>query len=84
MVFGEDICPPDLDAKVEIPVNINEMMKLAEGLSKGFKLLRVDLYSTGGKILFGELTLYPASGLEKFVPDWADAEMGSKIDLSNE
>lgn len=84
MPYGEAVCPPDPEAKIEIPSNINKMIEIAERLSTGFKLLRVDLYSIGNKILFGELTLYPASGLEKFVPDWGDEEIGSKINLTIE
>jgi len=79
--FGEVVCPPDPSVKIEIPSDINEMIEIAERLSKGLKLLRVDLYNTGNKILFGELTFYPASGFEKFVPDEGDFEIGKLISI---
>lgn len=39
------------------------MVKLAEQLSQDELFLRVDLYNVKGKIYFGELTLYPGSGM---------------------
>lgn len=42
------------------PVNFKEMVQVAEKLSEGIDLVRVDLYSNGDKIWFGEMTLTPA------------------------
>lgn len=50
--------------KIEKPKNLNEMFKIAEILSKGFKFIRVDLYEANEKILFGELTFFPSSGFD--------------------
>ena len=46
------------------PGNFDEMVAVARTLSRDFDFVRVDLYSFGGKIYFGELTLTPASGLK--------------------
>jgi hypothetical protein len=45
------------------PARWSEMIDVAEALAKGFRMLRVDLYCTGERILVGELTLWPSSGL---------------------
>lgn len=42
------------------PENLEEMIKTAEKLSEGIDLVRVDLYSNGSRIWFGEMTLTPA------------------------
>lgn len=47
---------------VEKPVNFYEMKEIAEKLSEDFPHVRVDLYNLNGKIYFGELTFYDASG----------------------
>jgi hypothetical protein len=45
------------------PARWREMIDVAEALATGFRMLRVDLYCTGDRILVGELTLWPSSGL---------------------
>lgn len=69
------------DQVIERPENFKEMIKIAKDLSQGFPLLRVDLYNIEGKIVFGELTCYPYSGLVQFEPDEFDYLMGEKIIL---
>lgn len=58
------------------PVALDEMIDLSRKLSKNMPFLRTDLYVINGKIFFGELTFYPASGFERFLPDSFDYEMG--------
>lgn len=65
-----------------MPDNLDEMIALAERLSTGHKFLRVDLYNTNGRIYFGELTFYPASGLEKFAPKESDMMIGKLLNLN--
>lgn len=50
----------------EKPQNLDKMLELARLLSKLFPFVRVDLYSFGGKIYFGELTFLHDSGFSKF------------------
>lgn len=45
---------------IERPKNLNEMISIAEKLSSDKDLVRIDLYSNGTKIWFGEITLTPA------------------------
>lgn len=41
---------------------------IAHKLSAGIPFVRVDLYETGDKVYFGEMTFYPMSGMGKFRP----------------
>lgn len=65
----------------EKPQSLDEMLKIASDLSKGFPFLRVDLYNCNGKIYFGELTFYPGGGFSTFTPDEYDFRFGEMIDL---
>lgn len=63
------------------PKCYDEMVILAEKLSKGIPFVRVDFYEINGKVYFGELTFYPGSGFEEFTPQSADEWLGSLIKL---
>ena len=52
------------------------MVAAAEKLGAGFDFVRVDFYEVGGRPLFGEMTFYPGSGLDKFAPVTLDTELG--------
>lgn len=54
------------DDQPEKPKNLDKMLELARLLSKPFPFVRVDLYSFGGKIYFGELTFLHDGGFSKF------------------
>lgn len=82
--FGEADFPPVPDRSLWIPDNIDTMISIAEKLSEGHSFLRVDLYNVKGKILFGELTFYPASGYGKFTSKEWDNILGSWIELPKE
>lgn len=60
---------PSSDIVVEKPVNLKAMITIASELCQGFPFIRVDLYSVNEKIVFGELTFYPDSGIVPFTPD---------------
>ncbi|MDR2406503.1 MAG: hypothetical protein LBE13_00095 [Bacteroidales bacterium] len=48
------------------PKNLDKMVKYANILAKDFKFVRVDLYDTGDKVFFGELTFTPEGGLIRY------------------
>lgn len=77
--FGEKGLEPDPNHIEIMPENLNKMISIVEKLSDGFKFLRVDLYNVNGKIYFGELTFYPASGMGAFVPEEWDEKLGSLL-----
>lgn len=63
------------------PDNFEELRNVAERLSMNFPLVRVDLYDIKGRIYFGELTFYDASGYLAFEPDSFDFELGAWFKL---
>lgn len=79
--FGEVVCPPNFQKEIKLPVNIEEMISIAEKLSEGFNFVRVDLYNVDGKIYFGEMTFYPASGFGIFTSKDADVQLGKWLEL---
>lgn len=79
--FGEKSFEPDPNYIIKLPNNLKDMIALAERLSKNEPFLRVDFYNVNGKIFFGELTFYPASGLGKWTTEEADKEIGMFLKL---
>ena len=69
---------------IEKPKNYLKMIELAEKLSEEMIFDRVDFYEINGKIYFGEITLYPGGGFEKFSPEKYDEILGSWIDLNKD
>lgn len=58
----------NIDGDIEIPVNYEKMLSIAEKLSSPFPFSRIDLYNVDGKIYFGEVTFYPGNCNEKITP----------------
>lgn len=81
--FGEKEFEPDPNHVEIMPVNLDNMIAIAELLSDGFKFLRVDLYNVKGKIYFGELTFYPAAGMGVFIPEEWDEKLGRMLNLDS-
>ena len=67
---------------VKKPKNLDEMLKLAEKLSKPFPVVRVDLYNIDGRIYFGEMTFTSLGGTMDFYTQECLYEMGALIDIS--
>lgn len=61
------------------PERFDEMLKLAQNLSKDIPFLRVDFYEINGKVYFGELTFFPGSGLTELSPEEWDYKLGDMI-----
>lgn len=79
--FGEEVCPPDFNRVIEMPVHLNQMIALAESLSDGSPFMRVDLYESLGQVFFGEITLFPAGGMGRFIPDEYDLHIGQMLQI---
>lgn len=63
------------------PENYEEMIRLSKRLSQGIPFARIDLYEINHKVYFGEITLYPGSGIEEFRPEEWDYRLGQWIKL---
>ena len=72
------------NASVEIqkPKNYELMCDFARQLSKDIPFVRSDFYEINGKLYFGELTFFPASGFAGFKPESWDKTLGAWLDLS--
>ncbi len=76
------ICyPTNPEHQIPKPEKLDEMLALAEKLSKGIPHLRIDFYYINNKIYFGELTFYHGSGMERFVPEEFGKTMGEYLKL---
>lgn len=73
--------PAHPEIEIPKPETLDEMLSLSRKLSAGMPYLRTDFYSVNGKLYFGELTFFPASGYGKFTPDEMDFALGDKITL---
>lgn len=63
------------------PPFIDDMIHIAEILSKDMLHVRIDLYEADGQIYFGEYTLYNQSGWETGFDEYSDGYLGSLIKL---
>ncbi len=70
---------PTFDIPPVLPHNIDQMIEIAEKLSKGFPFARIDLYNIQGRIYFGEITFYPWSGYVRYTPDNFDYQLGEQF-----
>lgn len=64
------------------PKSFETMLIVASKLSIDFKFVRVDLYDVDGKCIFGELTLTPTAGLNRYINPKYQNYLGSLIDIS--
>ncbi len=70
-----------VEGELEKPRNFDLMRKFARILSQGTVHLRVDFYESGGRLYFGELTFFPASGFVQFEPKSWDEKLGDLLQL---
>lgn len=73
---------PNSAVPPEKPAMLEEMLDMARALAKPFPHVRVDLYCVKGKLWFGELTFFPATGMQPFDPFEYDLLFGSWLDLN--
>lgn len=63
------------------PAQLDELLETARKLSQGIPHVRVDLYSIGGKIYFGEYTFFTWGGILLVDPVEWDLKLGQDINL---
>ncbi len=63
------------------PDDLEQMIKIAEDLSKSLPFVRVDLYNYNRQIIFGEFTFFPSAGLKLFSDDSFDIALGQSLKL---
>ena len=67
---------------VKCPDNIDDMKRICKQLAKDIPFVRIDLYEVKGKVYFGEITFYPASGFGTFTPSEWNLKLGDMICLN--
>lgn len=78
--FADTDYPP-FEEELEKPSNFEEMVSVVTRLADNFPFVRVDLYNIGGRIVFGEMTFYPADGRLEFIPDEYNKIIGDYLTL---
>ena len=71
---------PWADPVIPRPRRLEEMVGLAERLGAGTDFVRVDLYDLPDRVVFGELSSFPAGGDSPFEPESFNAEFGRHWD----
>jgi len=72
---------PNSKALPNKPETFDEMIRIAEKLSKGIPHVRVDLYECNSHIYFGEITFFDSSGFCRIEPEEWDYKLGEWIQL---
>ena len=65
------------------PACLDQMIKYARILSKGFPFVRVDFYDSFGKPILGEMTFTPMYGMAKYYSKEGNLLLGSMLTLPN-
>ena len=73
--------PNDPNVEIPRPKKLEEMLDLCRKLSEKEIFVRVDFYSIGDEIYFGELTYFPGAGVIDFHPDNYDYVLGEMLEL---
>lgn len=71
-----------MEEDIEAPYNLQELLEVAQELSKGFCFVRVDFYIlNNGELKFGEMTFTPAGGMNRWKPSKYNRILGEYIHL---
>ena len=69
------------ESKISKPAILTDMLKQAAKLSAGLPFSRIDFYQVDGQLKFGEITFFPSSGFQGFVPEKYDTIIGDWLAL---
>lgn len=72
---------PHYPRKIGKPICLGQMKLACSVLAENIPFVRVDFYEVKGKMYFGEMTFYPASGLGEFSPKKWNQKMGDLVIL---
>lgn len=74
---------PNSKNGISKPDNLEQMLNAARTLAQSLKFARIDFYSINSKVYFGEITFFPASGMEKFEPESTDKMLGEWLNITD-
>ena len=72
---------PKSSSKIDQPKYLTKMIELSERLAQKNIFIRSDFYEVNDRIYFGEITFFPGSGFENFIPEKYDEILGSWLKL---
>lgn len=72
---------PFYEGEAAKPEIFEEMKEVATKLAGNFPFVRVDLYDINSRIIFGEMTFYPADGRFPYLPDEYNKIIGNYMQL---
>lgn len=72
---------PNSEQGIDRPDRLDEILELSKALSQNIPFVRTDFYIVNNRAYFGEMTFFPASGLERFEPEEYDAIFGKMVQL---
>lgn len=68
--FDPGIDVPLIDPPPPPPASLGRMVETAQALGRGIDFVRVDMYDIDGRVLVGELTVYPGGRGPLNTPEW--------------
>jgi len=74
--FNKEFPAPESSSDFIRPTNFDQMVQSSEEIAPKNGFFRVDLYSDNNHVFFGEITIYPASGYDPFIPSKYDKIVG--------
>lgn len=80
--IGIEIKYPSIDKDMSCPECYEEMIDIAEKLSKEIPFVRVDCYVINGRVYVGEMTFFPWGGFMQFKDENWDFKLGELEDIS--
>ncbi|TCP20747.1 ATP-grasp fold amidoligase family protein [Rhodovulum adriaticum] len=73
---------PFSEKQIVAPVCLDEMLHVSETIAGIAPFVRVDFLVHEERPFIGELTFYPGNGMEKFMPEKWDSDLGACLDVS--
>ena len=72
---------PNATKPIPQPEQLEQMLEFSRILAKDIPFVRTDFYVIDGKVYFGEITFFPASGMSPFAPASWDQTFGDWLTL---
>ncbi len=67
--------------EIEKPKKLNEMLELAEKLSKPFAFVRIDFYEYQNRVILGEMTFTPAANCAQYYTKEGNEILGKMLEI---
>lgn len=72
---------PNSNIPLQRPESLEEMIRLAKILGEKLPFIRIDFYEVNKRVYFSEFTFFSDDGMNRFIPDHWDKDLGDLIKL---